>query len=312
MTKPIIRRIAYKAIPACIVAGLGIGVQVSPALAESPAISTTEEDEAVKTESTCTGIAKDTKEPTNHDTLADALRKNYSYIQLNRNVTENIRMTENSELDPYYQDTIVMNGHKVEGTDQSTPTLYNESRLELRTEVPWDVDLVRTSKLSSAAGKDTNPVIYNGPKGELDTRNIDVTGIVENNGFLRINGGTFSGSIVNHGSANGDGGSIYILDGDFTSCNIEEINGEDGIMATGGTFSSSLTKDDMIGLLTESSCVKQNDNGTWTVYQPLNEKLQEGDLLRGHGRTAMLHYGQLYRARFSLLPHRRQYLSGRS
>lgn len=294
MTKPIISRIACKAIPACIVAGLGFAVQVTPALAEIPAISATEENETTNTESAWTGIAKDTETPTNHDTLAGALRKNYRYILLNQNVRENIKTTENPELDPnnpgphYYTDTIVMKGHEVKGTNSSISTLYNEGMLELRTEEPWEVNSTTTSKLTSATGLNTDPVIYNGPRGELATRDIDVTGTIENNGSLKIHGGTFSGSIVNRDSTDGAGGFIYIYGGNFTDCDIENKNDEGTITAEGGTFSSSLTKEDMIGLLTIDSCAKQNDNGTWTVYDPVHyEKLQEGTYYVGTGERQL-------------------------
>lgn len=133
-----VRKVAARAVPAFLVAGLGFSLPAAPALAETATITAAEEIQLASTDAVWSGVDSETEEKTDHDTLADALRKDYYYISLKKNVAENIETTANPEWtedtagEHYYTDVIVMNGHALKGTNKALPTINNKGMLEFR------------------------------------------------------------------------------------------------------------------------------------------------------------------------------------
>ena len=277
-----VRKVAARAVPAFLVAGLGLSLQAIPAMAEMSTViaSDLNQNGDVATSGAVTGFDIDMDQVAQHDTLQEALRKSYNYISVNEDLNENIKTTANPEWtedtadDHWYTDEIVMNGHELKGIGNNAPTVYNDGMLEFRN--------AHNEQDYGATGNATELVIYNGPEGYIDTYDIDVTGTIENNGSLDIYDGTYKGTINNRAGSfespesSTPGGSISFNGGDFTQCTIVNENDEWMVSATGGTFSSSLSKDDMKKMLNASSCAKQNDDDTWTVYNIDDESTKLG------------------------------------
>lgn len=169
------RKVAARAVPAFLVAGLGLSLQAVPAVAETPTVIASDQNQEgdVATSGAVTGVDINNEQTIQHGTLQEALRKDYSYIEVNENLTESIRMTANPDYsedeDGYYcSDRIIMNGHSLKGNDSTIPTIYNLGHLVFRNvgerEAPNG-----TGAISSATGSAGEPVIYNGPEGTIET-----------------------------------------------------------------------------------------------------------------------------------------------
>ena len=101
MTHSKVSRFARRAIPAFVVAGLGLTLQAAPALAvpETPTAMATEDQPTSTEQGAVTGVAADGSTKA-HETLQAALRQGYSKILVNQNLTECLIITEDGPSDP--------------------------------------------------------------------------------------------------------------------------------------------------------------------------------------------------------------------
>lgn len=139
MTHSKVSRFARRAIPAFVVAGLGLTLQAAPALAvpETPTAMATEDQPTSTEQGAVTGVAADGSTKA-HETLQAALRQGYSKILVNQNLTECLIITEDGPSDPTdpepsrFNDTIVLNGHTLESSIKAEPAISNNGKLVIR------------------------------------------------------------------------------------------------------------------------------------------------------------------------------------
>lgn len=261
------RRVAARAVPAFLVAGLGLSLQAVPALA-SVEVGTLSQAVETQTNASDTVSAYLDGNVVTFDTLEEALTKKYDRIVLNCDITETIHIKDDSSQ---FTENIILDGHTWKAaTSQSAFTNY--ARVAVRSGEEGQSSTGKKGALVSMNGTENGVVFLNVDGGVLDIYDTDVTGYILTGGSLNFHGDCkVTGQILN--SKNSGNGSAYVTfdGGDYTEAEIYSPENEWGIIANAGTF-----RDDPLTWMRQNSAARRNDDGTWTVFNLDREKLDEG------------------------------------
>lgn len=294
MTHSKVSRIARRAIPAFVVAGLGLTLQAAPALAvpETPTAMATEDQPTSTEQGAVTGVTVDGDREA-HKTLQEALGKGYSEVLVNKNLTECISITGDEPSDPadpepsQFNDTIELNGHTLKSSIEAKPAISNNGKLVIRNTSQGETN-PDAAAIKSYAESVSGPAITNDPGSELELYDIDVTGTIENSGNLNIYGGKYKGTINNNEA---DGGTLYIHGGNFTEATINYESYSGNFVIMGGTFPASWKHYEFTSNLDPNSCAKQNEDFSWTVFRYGNDapKLTPGTYYLNNASSTVIH-----------------------